>query len=54
MLGRPTDYTEELADYICEQIATSTKSVRALALSDDRLPKEEIFIIGCIDIQNSD
>ena len=38
MTGRPTDYTEELADLICEGIAEKIPLAR-LCEEDDKLPK---------------
>lgn len=36
--GRPTLYTEELADYIIRRVATTHLGLRALCESDDRMP----------------
>jgi hypothetical protein len=36
--GRPTLYTEEIADKICEEIATSSKSLKTIC-SADGMPK---------------
>lgn len=35
--GRPAKYTKEIADLICEEIATTSKSLRTICL-DDKLP----------------
>jgi hypothetical protein len=39
MMGRPTDYSDELADQICERLATG-ESLRAMCRDDDALPCE--------------
>lgn len=40
IVGRPTLFTEELAQYILDKIASSPKSVRALCAEDDRMPDQ--------------
>lgn len=37
-MARPTDYSEELTDYICEQIAEG-KSLNSLVKEDESLPR---------------
>lgn len=37
-MGRPTLYTEELADYIIRRVATSHLGLKALCDSDDKMP----------------
>lgn len=41
--GRPTDYTPEKADYICEVIASSAKAITELCEIDDAFPHESNF-----------
>lgn len=35
--GRPSSYTQEVADYLCEQIALG-RSLRSICLNDDGMP----------------
>lgn len=39
--GRPSSYTQEIAERICEKIATTTLSLRRICDSDDTLPSVE-------------
>lgn len=39
-VGRPSLFSEELADYILDKIASSPKSVRALCAEDDLMPDQ--------------
>jgi len=41
IMGRPTIYTEELADYIIRQVASSDMGLKALCASDDRMPNHQ-------------
>lgn len=41
-MGRPTDYNQDLADRICEQLADG-KSLRTVCLSDDMPDKASVF-----------
>lgn len=41
--GRPTDYTPELGEYICNVIAGSPKSTIELCKTDDKFPPEGTF-----------
>ncbi len=40
LMGRPSIFTEELAEYILDKIASSPKSVRALCAEDERMPDQ--------------
>lgn len=42
MLGRPSDYTQELADRICEQLAEG-KSLRSICRADDMPEARTVF-----------
>lgn len=42
-IGRPTDYTEELAAYICERIA-SGESLNKICLPDDMPNKASVYL----------
>jgi len=42
MVGRPTDYTQEIADTICERIADG-ESLRAICSEDDMPNKATVF-----------
>ena len=37
-IGRPTDYTEAFADYICDKIASSDKGLQTLLEQEDNMP----------------
>lgn len=39
-IGRPTDYNEEIADIICDLIATSTKGLAKICIDNPELPEE--------------
>lgn len=41
-MGRPTDYTDELADLICERLADG-KSLRSICRADDMPDKSTVF-----------
>lgn len=41
-MARPTDYSEDIADSICERIADG-KSLRAICLSDDMPARSTVF-----------
>jgi len=41
-MGRPSDYTQELADRICEQLADG-KSLRTVCLADEMPSKATVF-----------
>ena len=45
--GRPTLYSEELAEYICEKIASSAKSVKALCDEDEIMPDQCTVNLWC-------
>jgi len=40
-VGRPTKYTEELAEYIIRRVASSSVGLRALCASDDKMPNHQ-------------
>jgi len=37
-MGRPSDYTQEIADEICERIATTPRGIDFICESDENLP----------------
>lgn len=41
IMGRPTKYTEELADYIIRKVASSEVGLKALCASDDIMPNHQ-------------
>jgi hypothetical protein len=45
--GRPSMFTEELAEYICDRIASSPKSVKTLCAEDDRMPDQCSINLWC-------
>ena len=52
-MARPTDYSQELADSICELIADG-QSLRAICLSDDMPNKATVFRWLAKDVEFSD
>jgi hypothetical protein len=45
--GRPIIFTEELAEYICDRIASSPKSVKALCAEDENMPNQCSINLWC-------
>lgn len=40
MLGRPTSYNEEIADYIIDKVASSAVGLKQMCKDDDRMPDQ--------------
>lgn len=47
LTGRPIIFTEELAEYICDRIASSPKSIRTLCAEDDKMPDQTSINLWC-------
>lgn len=47
-MGRPTDYTQELADLICERIATHSIGLRKICEMYDDMPEKTTIRRWCI------
>lgn len=45
--GRPTSYTQVIADLICDKIATTDMGLRRICEADDRLPAVETIRMWC-------
>lgn len=52
-LGRPTLYTEEIADYICEEISTSSKSLKTIC-SGEKMPAVRTILTWLVEGEKED